>query len=302
MIREYAFDPCIAVHDQNTLLRFISEFGASKGRVIGEVPKKWKEDLVRKIQRMGLSPVARRKILDEISKLAKTSVVPRDNRALNNEEWIARAKSLHEVEAFNGILTDSLCLEFCQYDYFDLLNNEPLNWEIEQTQSVNRNATELADSIDIALKLSKNVFFIDPYFDPLKESYRNPFLEFARRCTEGRVKSNKIYIHTCEINHENLSRRKTREDIRRGMEECVKPLMPSDLNIELWIWPFEKMHDRFILTNLVGFAFGHGLNEEQYQNSIDVNINRLGESERNRLYRLFSTEANRIGDSIFCLR
>jgi len=298
MIREYAFDPDVAVTDTNTLQRFFSEFGAEYGRVIGEVPNKWKEDLVRKIQGMGMSAGARRNCLDQLAKLARTGVVRRDTKRIGDDDWLDRALSLHAITAFNAILTDAEDLANSQFNYFDMLESSPDDWVIEQTKGVPRNAVSLADSIANSLGLSKTIFFVDRYFDPLKEESRAPFIEYIRRCTNGRIATNKIYVHTSEINHEDLARRKNRADIERGMTECIQPLLPSGFTVELWVWPINKIHDRFILTNMVGYAFGHGLSEDQYRDAIEVNVNRLGDSARAKQFRYFSTEANRIGDAI----
>ena len=288
----------MATRDGNTLQRFFSEFGADYGRIIGEVPLRWKDEFVREIQVMGLSLAARRKALDQLTRFVKTGVVSRDTRRIGEDAWLERALSQHESLPFNAILTDSEDLSNLQYDYCNMLESAPNDWLIEHTQSVPRNAVSLANSIDLSLKLSKTILFVDPYFDPANDNYRLPFVEFAKRSREGRVLTNRIYVHTCEINDDDPTKRKGRKEILRGMEDCLRPLLPKGLTVELWIWPFAKVHDRFVLTDLVGYAFGHGLSEAQYQGAIEVNVNRLSRTARDEEFRKFSTEANRIGECI----
>jgi len=299
VIREYAVDPDVICSDLNIFQRFLSDFGSDKGRVIGAIPGQWYKEFERRVQKLGLRTIAKRKCFDDLGKLNTTSLVARDRKPLGDTAWLDKATSLNEEEVFNGILTSAVSINENQYDYFNMLECCPDNWEIEQTQSVERKAAELACAIERSLYLaSKPVLFIDPYFNPLDDDYRLPFMEFVNRLTSGRFNVKKVYLHTCEQNYDDLAKRKNRGDLERGMFENIKPLLPEGFIVELWIWPNKDIHDRFVLTNHVGYSFGHGLSEVQYQDAINVNINRLGETSRAGEHRKFSRSAGRLGDAI----
>lgn len=298
MIREYALDPTVAASDSNTLHRIFSEFGGQNGRVISDIPKGWSSAVRRLIEAKGFSVRAKNNCLQELTNLRSTGIVKGDEQPLGENSWLDRALELKQSLSLNAILTSQEQIQRQQFNYLNMLGDSPINWNIEQTKSVARNATALNESISHSLQLSKKFIFVDPYFDPLKDDSRLPFIEYIKTIASGRFLSKKVYIHTCENPHVNLAKRKIRTDIQRGMEECIKPLLPVGFTVELWIWPNDKIHDRFVLTNLVGHAFGHGLNETQYNGAINVNVNRLGPTARAEEFRKFSTKAHSLGDSI----
>lgn len=301
MIREYAVNPLIVTFDRNTIQRFFSEFGAEFGRIIGDVPHRWKDLLRNEIQTKGLSTMEKRHCLDQMDRLNKSAVIKRDGQSLDGATWIEKAIKLHTLEPFNGILTDSIDIENEQFDYLNMLEHRPNDWVIEQTKQVCRTAKDLADTIDCSLRMSKQVIFVDPYFNPLDDNYRLPFLEYISRVRNGRFGVDKVFLHTCEQNHQNMARRKNRADIERGMQDNVQPLLPAGFSVALWVWPNDHLHDRFVLTNVVGYSFGHGLNETQYQDAIEVNVNRLGNTARENEIRRYSRSAGRLGDEILVI-
>ncbi len=298
MIREYALDPVVAACNTNTLQRVFSEFGGENGRIISDVPHQWTECVKRLIQKMGFSTMEKRDCFDELERLKKTGIIKRSAEGLGDDTWIGRAIELNNQEPFQGILTDVAVLGSNQFDYLNMLGNKPDNWLIEQTQMIPRNTHALVSAVAHSLMFAKQVIFVDAYFDPRNDDYRLPFIGFINKLLEGRSPPRKVFIHTCEKQSSNLREKKIRSDIQTGMNDYLKALLPNGFTVELWIWPNNKIHDRFLLTNLVGHAFGHGLNEKDYIDAMEVNINRLSVSARVKEFKKFSTEANRLGNAI----
>ncbi|AQT59173.1 hypothetical protein [Cellvibrio sp. PSBB023] len=300
MIREYAVNPEVICSSVEILQRFFSDFGADKGRVIGAIPHQWYRDIERRIQLLGLTTIAKRKCFDNLRSFEKSSLVKRDGKPLDAHTWVEKAKLLNGQEIFEGILSDQVSVDEKLYDYRNMLESVPADWDIEQTKSVQRDALLISSAIEKSLRFSNRpVLFIDPYFDPLHEDSRTPIINCISSITAGRFGLKKIFIHTCEQQDIDYRRRKIRTDIERGMNECVQPLLPQGFEVELWVWPNNYIHDRFVITNHVGYAYGHGLSAAQFQDAIQVNINRISESARQFEYRRFSTAAGRLGDEIF---
>jgi hypothetical protein len=298
LIREYALNPELAAIDSNTLHRVFSEFGGENGRVLADVPHQWAKTLQRLIQKKkDFSAMERRSCFDELARLQKSGIVKRDAKVLGGDSWLERTNQLNAIEPFNGILSDSADRENNQFRYERMFGSYPDDWVIDQTKSIKRTAVELAGSISQSLNLSTQVLFVDPYFYPLEDRYRVPFMAFANKVINGRYGSKKIFVHTCEQNYED-DRRKNRTDLERGLEECIQPQLPDGFSVEMWIWPNSKLHDRFVLTNIIGHAFGHGLDEQVYQGAIEVNVNRLSCSARDTEFRKFSRAADRLGEAI----
>ena len=297
MIREYALDPDIVTSSIQTLARVFSDFGADKGRVIGDFPCRWDREVIRNVKSLNLKTMERKAVVEQLNVLKRQALIKRKDCEINEEDsWIDRSIVLHKNEPFNGILTGEDSDVECVFNYYRMLNPLPDMWNYEQTIQVERKAQELADSIETSLYLSKQIMFIDPYFHPVDDNYKQPFLAFLEKIINGRFNVGRVSLHTCEQN--SAKTRKLRADIERGLIDSLKPSLAPGFKVEVTIWPSDKIHDRFVLTDMVGYSFGHGLSETNYQNAINVNINRLGGTVRRELWREYSSKRGSLGDSI----
>ncbi len=296
MIREYAVDPDAYTRNIDALQRFFSDFRADKGRVVTAIPNS-RRDWVRAQQvsiiTMQLPPIQRRKCFDKISELAGTSLIPGIQIPANLNVWIEQARHVKGVLGTDAIITCSTEEPNGEFDYAELMFNEPQNWNIDQTISVPRNAQSLADAISVSLAIADICIFVDPYFYPAQPRFRNVFRELIARLVSGRQQCRKAYLHTAI--HQ---RGRTREQLEESLTRDMQPLLPVGFTLETWIWPRNKLHDRFVLSKQVGYAFGHGLDEATYAGAINVNINRLSEESRKNEFRTFSSSAQRQGDPI----
>ncbi|MGL1050080.1 hypothetical protein ACSTD8_05005 [Vibrio vulnificus] len=296
MIREYAVDPDAYTRNLDALQRFFTDFRAEKGRVVTAIPnlqRNWVREQQDSIRAMQLSPVQRRKCFDKISELALCSLMPGIQIPANLNLWIEQARHVKEVLGTDAIITCSTDEPNGEFDYAELMFNEPQYWNIDQTISVPRNAQSLADAISVSLSIADICIFVDPYFYPAQPRFKNVFREFIVRLAYGRQRCRKAYLHTAI--HQ---RGRTREQLEESLARDMQPLLPAGFTLETWIWPRNKLHDRFVLSKQVGYAFGHGLDEATYAGAIDVNINRLSEKSRKKEFRTFSSSAQRQGEPI----
>lgn len=295
MIREYAVDPDAYIRNLDALQRFFTDFRAEKGRVVTAIPnlpRNWVRAQQDSIRAMQLPPVQRRKCFDKVSELASSSLMPGIQIPANLNLWIEQARHVKGELGTEAIITCNADEPNGEFNYAELMFNEPQNWNIDQTISVPRNAQSLADAISVSLSLAEVAMFIDPYFHPSDDRYRLPFIEFVNRLSAGRRPCRRALVYTA------IHEGKTRADLQRGLTEHVQPLLPAGFEVELSLWPPNLMHDRFVLTKQVGYSFGHGLDEATYQGAIDVNVNRVAETARQSEYRKFSNTAVRQGDPI----
>lgn len=292
MIREYAVDPDAVYRNLDSLQRFLADFRAENGRVIVSIPRNWIREQQNKIRVLGLSDVARRRCFDDIAKLANTSVIGGVTIPTTIQSWIMQARYAMEHYNINAIISTTSDIAANEFDYLNLLESQPNNWIINQTQSVQRNAQSISQSIATSLSIASIALYVDPYFHPTDERYRAPLLALINLLRNGRNPCSKLYLHTTTQDDKN------RSALESGLETHVKPHLQNGFSIELWIWPSQQLHDRFILTKNVGYSFGHGLDESNYRDAINVNINRISESARSEEYRKYSTEAYRIGNPI----
>lgn len=295
MLQEYTVDPNAVYRNLDTLQRFLSEFKAGNGRVISELPQRWEREQQDKIRELQLSPIAKRKCFDQIKAIAKISVIGECNIPSELKGWIEKARYLKGKGQINAIITQTCHAKNAEYDYANFLEQEPEKWEIGQSLTIDRNAQSMANAIENSLSIANMAMFIDPYFHPTDERFRAPLLAFIEKVKNGRRQCNKIFIHTTEQSD------KKQSELIRGLDLHIKPKLTADFSIETWIWSSKKLHDRFILTKNVGYAFGHGLDEASYQNATSLNINRLSEDVRAEKFKEFSTQDNCIGEPIITI-
>ncbi len=291
MIKEFAIDPKVVFRSKETFHRFISDFGAEHGRVIGAIPGEWKQRFFEGINCLNLSTMAKRRAKDLISKLEETSLIKRgSDRRIPDREWICMARKFHADCNFSAILSDFVEPENSIFDYGNMLENEPSDWFLDHTMSVPRNSESLTSTIAFALSVATApVHFVDPYFDSRKDNYVLPLRSFIDVISSGRFGVKKVFVHIQLKGSGNNSR--TRSELQRGFDDRLTSVLPENFVVELCVWPDNKFHDRYVLTKQVGYSFGHGLSEADYQDAINVNVHRISEVVRKELFKQFSTQA-----------
>ena len=116
------------------------------------------------------------------------------------------------------------------------------------------------------------VIFIDPYFHPDQQRYRRPFEAFLERIVHPRPcePPNRVEVHTA-TNHD-----WTEEYFRGKCESRLPRCIPAGIPVlvrQLSQKPQgEKLHNRYILTDLGGIAFGTGLDEGGAGETDDVTL------------------------------
>jgi hypothetical protein len=119
--------------------------------------------------------------------------------------------------------------------------------------------------------LASEVLLIDPYFTPGKAKFMNVikcFLQFSVQ----EVPLTRIEIHS-EYDFENDPELSEWQELCRT---ALAPLIPKELKIKVirWTEKFggEKIHARYVLTNLGGLRYETGLDEGNTGETTDVSI------------------------------
>ncbi|ORM65834.1 hypothetical protein HA45_03430 [Pantoea rodasii] len=272
MLREYAIDPKVVTSDINILQRFYAEFGADKGRVIAEVPLRWFQSFKTELDKLGLRPIEKARYLENLNKKIKTTLISRgDRRLAEDESWITHVVTIHDREQFNAILSDNDDINRKIYNYPRMIEFTPINWEIAHSVSVEPTADDIVNTIQTSINLSTQFMFIDPYFNIIDDRFRSPFFKFITKIKNNRARTNCLQLHLCEQNDIR------RSQIERSMNDHLVPFLKDGFKVEVHIWPKKYIHDRFILTNKVGYSYGHGFSTGD---DLNINITRLSEDLR----------------------
>ena len=231
-----------------------------------------------------------RKLSDQSRLIEFEPVLP--SRPANDQSWCAEALGTHRTIPFKAgiIVTKSVK---------DAYPKEPLvaridrlgsaSWWESRSPSVtlSRTTGDYKDNLDLILRHSNSLLFIDPYLDPTKRRYQDfhellvhtgnrspsPLIEIHRVCYEG-----------SGPNREILDVTQLEASFRHGLESHLRS---SNLEVTVFIW--DDFHDRYLISNLIGISLPNGFDTAQNSRT---RWTRLGRSDRDSVQREFDKASN----------
>lgn len=141
----------------------------------------------------------------------------------------------------------------------DIFEDEHPRWDIVKGSIlVKRNEIGTHDAIKTILANSSEIRFVDPYISPdkrFKSSLGAFFKLLSQERSVGSPKSIEVHLKKEKKDDESAS--------WSHLCEGFAAIVPERLSVTLHQWrekdKGQKFHNRYILTNLGGIAFGHGL-------------------------------------------
>jgi hypothetical protein len=274
MFYEYAIDPEI-LSDLTNIRTFFESFRNRPSRLISDLPKKWIQDAFCAINKMpheDCPPVMRKTLKENLRKLSMNNLC--NNRAVEewdrNQGWVDYALTEHQKHPFSAILSSDNEAKETVYSFSNLFYSVPAYWDSPTQLHVKRNADEMITAIMPLLRVSKIVLLVDPHFSftlPSWDRYRailQKLIELSGEFNYGKGISS-IDIHTSD----------RKGGLQSQLNQKVRPFLPVGITIRCFQWPENQMHDRFILTDVGGVSFGHGLDEHTDNNLDEVLVSVL---------------------------
>jgi hypothetical protein len=267
MIHEYAVEPAAVANWER--FRFVtSHMGIPHARLIAEYPGggKW-QALVREACRaLNLPNLERTRIFEKLvkldGKLTKSSRLYR-----NSDAWLTNVETAHRDRPFSAIIASARPGNAEPFLPIDELDEDTPYWKVRREWRIARTAAALgACAVDL-FRQCREIIFVDPYFDPREERWQRTLVEFARIATAtGRTFRRREY-------HLRLVERFALE------RECLAhlpQLLPPGFKLDLWRWDRmnrgERMHPRYILTEVGGLRIEKGLDEGKPGETTDVSL------------------------------
>jgi hypothetical protein len=261
MIHEFALDPEV-LNSWQSIRFFISQFGIHTGRMISKYPKKWKNRVYETCSECGEIEKKRIEVaLQNIdSKLIKRMRKDDKSRAYDNElDWLTNAYEEYKITPFHAIISKKNPYNVPFILISDVIDENTPHWSVNTGYKVLRNANDLADKISSLLLCSKEILFVDPYFNPEKARYSKCLKKFL-----AILKDNGHYPDTVEYH----TSTKTGISESYFIDTClpkVQQLMPSGITLLIKRWEEtdtgDVLHPRYILTDRGGLCIEHGLDE-----------------------------------------
>lgn len=255
MIYEYALEPemVAAWRDRLTQRFFIREFGLGSGRLVSCYPVEW-DSMVWESFGAG-SDMDKARLTELVVRLQDTMIKRKDFVWNNDDTWLKNAIVEHARYPFRAVLARENPANRPEILVEDALATRPCpSWDAPHTVTVNRSALDMASALGAMLTCCCWVKFVDPYFVRAKAGHKRSLSAFLNILKSARPVGTLaiIEIHTSGDGA-------TTEYLKDFYEQIT----PVGIQLILYRWQEraggQKLHNRYILTDLGGVIFPHGL-------------------------------------------
>lgn len=247
MFREYAIEPN-AISSWDKFKFLASVLGWDQGRLIAELPNKWK---LKVFQTIKCREVEKKRV--ELI-MQGWDLVRRKDRISNFPAWQDNALAEHRRINFEKIIVEKDPQISCAIPIDDL---EKGHFH-EPRQIVNRNAAEMALAVRLLLQTGEIIKLVDPHFDLTSPRFRNPFSQFVKTITASPYQRNfshiEIYTGAGDQNRAGI--------FAKNIARTITTDVPTSIKIKIYIMDINVMHNRFIMSNKAGVLWNTGLDEQ----------------------------------------
>ncbi len=261
MIYEYAIDPELAVRwgkNKGDFRLYKKSIGLGYPRIMSEFPKlkNWRKQFRRAAAGSDDNELLR---IAEIFTILTERMIQRSTDGYDgNISWLENAIQADRNEPFKAILSLGDPSNYAKVLRFDVIDDHPL-WNVNNQAVCARLATDMSCAISAMLCNCREIYFIDPHFGPENTRHRRPLAAFLNAI---KSRSQKLMPKIIEVHTSNKS------DTTFFKDTCnqrLPAIVPSGMIIKLRRWSQkiggEKLHERYILTDIGGIKVGPGLDD-----------------------------------------
>jgi hypothetical protein len=259
MFREIAIEPEVMAHWE-WFLKLYDRFGYDKGMLLAEFPSKsWKREVIERANALIKEGVNQEiKVRSMVSRLQsdrfKESLYSRTRTTGEFLTWLQKAynaqPSFDAVVAMphHDLPTGTIAANEFFWEHDDL--------QAKRQDRIARDSNTLIGACEKMLLKAKQIRFIDRFFNPKQKQKRDPFVRLVDFLDTNNKGARNIQIYTQLV----------MEDAAPGDYKRLLDLeLPTGFTLDVFflekINGGENLHPRFILTDLGGMQYDHGLDE-----------------------------------------
>jgi hypothetical protein len=265
MIKIFTIDP-VVFDSLDNISELIEYFGIEKLRMIWSYPSSWVM-LIKEVIKTNFKNRERKRAYNKLEKIYKSVIeIPPnyicDDSNISLDNWLNKADELYQIKKYEGIISDknpNSQAYICKIDnleYCSTLNND-------SSFKVKRVDEDLSKAVAPLLYFATEIHFVDKYFHFLNPYHIRPLRSFIKEIFSD-LRLNQISKITYHTGDSALS-----DNIERVLKSELDGLIPENVALRIVRWPDEKLHNRFLLTNVGGINFQHGLCDWDNGNSIE---------------------------------
>lgn len=293
MFREFALDPAV-ISGWERARFFLDAFGPSKGRFLAELPNDWLGQVYRQLTCKDTEKKRVEAKLIQLMRDKRLFSARQCGRPPQGTPWLNAALAEHSIAPFHAIIANAPPAHPDVLDADTLDDNEP-RWDVPNGAFVARDARSIVAAIQLLVARSKRIIWIDPYFRASTSARRAVFIELCRTLPSG-----------CTVSvHVGLGRSDDPDfdAYRSGLLEDLPKHVACDVSVQINCWSQrtngERLHNRFVLTDVGGIKFGDSI-AQGTQTGEEDHLNILDEPSRLRLIESYASDKpafDRVGEA-----
>ena len=271
MIFDYAIEPQLVTTwgSLRDFRYFSREFGLGSPRIMAEFPKKknWRKLFAQAATTLPDLEQARAAALANhlLSHTAARSLAEYDGLL----PWLENAEEEHSARPFRAILArenPGRNVAVLTPDSFDA----NASWLASVSAAPARNRTDLVRLLGPLLRVSDEIVIVEPHFDPQHPRFCSPLQDLLRATSQDRPSAPARRIELVAGDNQaddHFARNCLRylpQFVPAGLRLLVRKLRQRSGG--------EKLHDRFLLTELGGISLGTGFDDGEAGQTQTVNI------------------------------
>lgn len=265
MIYDYALDPRLVAQwaDPKEYAFYREAFSEQSSRVGCAFPNEWKRQVRKEFQRLFPGTRAdsvQRQRLEVLLTTLTPLMLKRDSQHNSAQSWLEIAECENARYPFRGILSQDNPRQNASVMTPEMLFGDrlPPAWSVPPHPAIPRTPAELAAAVAPILRTCRKVIFIDPHFRPAQPRFRETLKAMLSILwTENGY---------CANAESELLLSEGGRDADYVLSECARTLpaiIPPGRTLKVTLLRerdgSEKIHNRYVLTKLVGVSFGIGL-------------------------------------------
>jgi hypothetical protein len=260
MIREFGVDPD-SICDFDNFRYVVDSMGIHKGKLISKYPHKWKKLVYNACANWHSKQIGQEIRYNSIVERLRNiddKLIP-SNRAYNSQgkTWLENAIEQHIQIPFGAIIA---CNKMDGSDYVIDVNELAAGlelWDVPTQCICERKPEKLAECLQMLFRVSKEIIFVDPYFNPTKKRYQETIGRYLEVAGSEMPTISRIEYHRIDEGLTSL------EDFEHNCLKFLPMVMPAKIQLKFIIWrrrPYaETLHARYVLTDKGGIGYDFGL-------------------------------------------
>ena len=273
MVYGFALEPeMVATWGNRSEYRYFADkFGIGQPRLMVEFPKLkiWRRSVLQATNSLG--DLERQRVTALVGILTDRTVArtPHDEYD-GTRTWLENAEKEHEANPFHAILArENPHRSQAVLPSGNLGADVEPRWDIDRNQPIARKASQMAAAVKELLRNSCTVIFVDPHFGPENSRHRRPLEAFLLSLLSNRSAAlSSITVLT--------SSKATLDFFRSECNDRMPRIIPSGISVNFVQLAEkaggEKLHNRYIMTEIGGVKFNVGLDDGNEGQTDDVDL------------------------------